>query len=432
MRALLLLLLACFTSFRLSAQSPYTNVLFQDKTYDPNFASVQFGPVGYQHLFPQIDLAGGGQLLLSFDDLSGEVRNYIYTIVHCDRDWTPSGLSPLEYIDGFEEDDIATFDFSFRTVANYTHYQLIFPNRNMGVTKSGNYVLIVYDNEYERVPVITRRFVVVDRQVGITASVVRAAQVGKIHTHQEIDFEVGLQGLNTRNAMQEISASVLQNRRWDNAITNLAPNLTRLDRLSFDYQGRVVFPAGNEFRFIDLRSLRNPHPDLVRIENMNDEMVEVDLGHDIPRSGAPHLSFQDANGAYFIFNYDFPDAGLNSEYLYTRFTLKTEQPYVDKNVYLFGAVTNWELQPAWQLRYNPAINAYVGRFPLKMGVYNYYYATAPSDLAPDEPLVPNISRTEGNYADTENDYTILVYYRPFGSRYDQLVGALQFNSLQNR
>ncbi|MCB0637134.1 MAG: DUF5103 domain-containing protein [Lewinella sp.] len=412
------------------AFSQQDDIIFNDHVYQPNLASVQFGPTGYQHLFPQLDLGGDGQLLLSFDDMYGEVKNYVYTVVHCDRNWEPSGLSPLEYIDGFEEDDIPTYDFSFRTVAVYTHYELLVPNRNMGFTKSGNYLLIVYEDEYDRIPVITRRFVVVDRQVGVSAQVVRPAQVSQIHTHQEIDFEVGLQGLNSRNAMQEISATIMQNRRWDNAIVNLSPNLTRIDRLSFDYQGRVVFPAGNEFRFIDLRSLRNPHPDLLRIENINDELVEVDLAPEIPRSGAPHLSFTDANGAFFIFNYDFNDAGLNSEYLYTLFTLKTDQPYMEDNVYLFGAFTDWQVKPEYQLRYNPAVSGYVGRFPLKMGVYNYYYVTAPSDAAPGATLTPDYSRTEGNYADTENDYQILIYYRPFGTRYDQIVGTLQFNSLQ--
>ncbi|HEV3250771.1 MAG TPA: DUF5103 domain-containing protein, partial [Puia sp.] len=40
--------------------------------------------------------------------------------------------------------------------------------------------------------------------------------------------------------------------------------------------------------------------------------------------------------------------------------------------------------------------------------------------------------TEGNNIETENDYNILVYYRPLGGRADQLVGIAKLNSLNGR
>ena len=36
--------------------------------------------------------------------------------------------------------------------------------------------------------------------------------------------------------------------------------------------------------------------------------------------------------------------------------------------------------------------------------------------------------TEGNWYETENQYTILIYYRPFGARYDQLIGVKSLSS----
>jgi hypothetical protein len=32
------------------------------------------------------------------------------------------------------------------------------------------------------------------------------------------------------------------------------------------------------------------------------------------------------------------------------------------------------------------------------------------------------------HQETENDYTIYVYYRPFGAFYDKLIGVALFNS----
>jgi hypothetical protein len=45
---------------------------------------------------------------------------------------------------------------------------------------------------------------------------------------------------------------------------------------------------------------------------------------------------------------------------------------------------------------------------------------------------PDFSQTEGNYWATENAYVILVYYRPFGARADELIGYTSLNSVFQR
>ncbi len=421
---ILLLLSTCW----LSAQT--TDYEYADRVYVDNLRTVRFGPDGYQHLFPLAILGDASPLLLSFDDMHAGVKDYVYTIVHCDRNWEPSRLAPLEYIDGFEEDDIQFFDFSFKTLENYTYYELLLPNNNFGWTKSGNYLLVIYEDEEEKIPVITRRFVVAERSVGIDVNLVRPAQVSKMRTHQEIDFAVDHQRLNVRNPLQEMRATIIQNRRWDNAIEDLPPKFTRPGTALYDYQNRIVFPAGNEFRFVDLRSLRAPQSDIDYVSIVDNERIEADLAPVFNRSGAPHLSFSDLNGSYVIENFDQRDPALNGEYPHVLFTLKADQPFFEEHVYIFGELSEWRLQPQFQMQYNPAISAYIGRFPLKQGYYNYAFVTAPSDTEDLEQETPAFDTIEGNYADTENDYLILIYYRPFGSRYDQVVGVLQFNSMQ--
>ena len=424
-----LTLLLMSAALLLPAQTSY---MFINNTYVDHLRTVNFGPTGFEHLFPMLELGGRQSLTLSFDDIDSEVKNYVYTIVHCDRSWQPSGLAPLEYIDGFEEENIQNFNFSFRALQNYTHYSLEIPNRNMGITKSGNYLLVVYEDEEEKRVVITRRFVVVDRQMGISTEVVRPAEVRKIHTHQELDFEVNYLRLNVRKPMQELSATIIQNQRWDNAIYGLPPKFLNSNKAIYDYQGKIVFPGGNEFRLIDLRSIRIPHRDVVYIDVNMDQQMEAELAPIASRGKAPHLSFIDFNGRYLIENQDSQPAELASEYVYTMITFKVDQPYIDDHVYLFGDITEWQLKDEWQLRYNPAISAYVGRFPIKQGFYNYYLATAPSDADPKLPREASILKTEGSHGDTENDYYILLYYRPFGTRYDQIVGYIQVNTMQTR
>ena len=40
--------------------------------------------------------------------------------------------------------------------------------------------------------------------------------------------------------------------------------------------------------------------------------------------------------------------------------------------------------------------------------------------------------TEGNWWETENNYTILIYYRALGGRADELISVNRINSLANR
>ncbi|MFM2137903.1 MAG: hypothetical protein RJA57_210, partial [Bacteroidota bacterium] len=44
----------------------------------------------------------------------------------------------------------------------------------------------------------------------------------------------------------------------------------------------------------------------------------------------------------------------------------------------------------------------------------------------------SVENTEGNYWGSENQYMILVYFRPFGGRSDELIGFTRIGSLIQR
>ncbi len=44
----------------------------------------------------------------------------------------------------------------------------------------------------------------------------------------------------------------------------------------------------------------------------------------------------------------------------------------------------------------------------------------------------SFAQTEGNLWETENEYLILVYYRPLAGRADELIGYTRLNSLNPR
>lgn len=414
-----------------------------DFVYKPNIKTVQCYLDGLLNSYPIVDLNGNASVVLSFDDVDGDVKNYLYTIVHCNAYWEPSGIAEMEYIDGFMENRAENYQYSYSTNTAFTHYRINIPNNNLRFTKSGNYLIKVYDNEDRKTLAITRRFVVTESLVRIRPQLVRPFVVSKIKTNQEIDFSVNYEGLNVRSPQQEMRAAILQNGRWDNAVTDLPPLLTRINEVVFDYQDKVSFPAGKEFRSLDLRNLNYRSAGVQSIE-FTGKSYEVIVINDERRSNTVYLQRFDLNGNFVVGNQNlrisrlyedstatqlsrqaFLGADLSSDYANVLFTLKVAEPYFDDDVYIFGALTNWQLLPEFKMIYNNAVNGYVAKVPLKQGYYDYAYALVPRNA---KVKTPNLSAIDGDWYETENSYTILIYYRGFGGRYDRIIGALTFTS----
>ena len=395
---------------------------YDDFIYDENIHAVKFHLAGFPLTQPIIDLGSNATFFLTFDDLNEDLRTLYYTIIHCDADWEPSDLTSMEYINGFEEEEIEQFDFSVNTLTEFTNYQLSLPNQDFQWTKSGNYVLVVYENDEDIRPLFTRRFMVVQPIVKIQTEMVRPANVQKIQTHQEIDFVVNFETLSVNDPKKEIKATILQNGRWDNAISQLPPQFIFRDRVVYDFQDVITFAGGKEFRFIDLRSFRFKREGIAAIEEYQD-IYEITLLPEPARAYRPYLFIKDINGNFTLGNVDEAYDPLKSDYGLVLFSVEKNMPYYDADVYLFGKLTDWKIQEKFKLAYSEKLQLYAGDILLKQGYYNYNFAVVPKGTEEVD-----LAELEGDWHETENEYSILIYYRPFGTRYDQLVGAITVQS----
>ena len=132
---------------------------------------------------------------------------------------------------------------------------------------------------------------------------------------------------------------------------------------------------------------------------------------------------EDLNGKYVVINTDADNPTITGDYAEVMFRYKRDQPFPGGDIYLIANWTNWRINADYQMIYNEKNNCYEVPIFLKQGFYNYQYAYVPFG---GERYT--IDDTEGNWFETLNSYTILVYYRPFGGRYDQLIGSKIFGS----
>lgn len=361
----------------------------------------------------------GESFTLSFDDLEATQQDYYYKIEHYNFDWQPSGLSSREFINGYEEDRIRDFENSYNTLQFYTHYSVTFPNRNTKIIISGNYKISIINEDDE--VVFTRRFIVYQPKVDVGVSIHRSRDIGTIDSQQSVQFVINHPNLFINNPKEEIKTVLFQNNNWNTAITNLKPQFYRGTQLIYKYTDKMNFWAGNEFRGFDSKAFRTGTVDIARVES-GEKLYNTILYTDVEQIDKPYTLNPDVNGNFVVRNIDGDNSDIDADYTWVKFSLESYENLDGKKIYVNGSFNNWRISPSNEMVYNPDRRLYEASILFKQGFYNYQYVTV------DENNQMNNKDIDGSFVQTENDYTVLVYYRKFGTRYDAVIGYGQGNS----
>src|SRR5690606_28762237 len=400
-------------------RTPQQDLIYDNTNYLPAIKSVLFHPVGQESTLPVIELHTDDQLTLAFDDLRGDVRNYYLSMEHCDADWKPSRLSPLEYAEGFNEERIINYTPSVNTLQPYTHYQVDFPTRNIKPKLAGNYLLKVYEDADKRRLIISRRFYVLAALMMVSPQLVPSVDVAKRRSNQKINIRVNTGGLTVNNPSPDIRLLVMQNQRPDAQQWLPTPHFVNDNELSYNENKTLDFSGGNEFRYFDLRSLRLASERVANIKT--DSAVHVDLVADEHYRDAAYASTFDENGNFFIRNQDKADANTESDYVWVNFSLVDESP-TDGTVYVVGLFNNYIRGETNEMTYDAAAKAWRCSILLKQGLYDYDYVQVnPSGVV-------DVSFSGGNHFETDNTYQVLVYNRRPGTTWDELAGFAEISN----
>lgn len=355
----------------------------------------------------------GEAFSLSFDDVDADEKDYYYEIEHVDYNWKKSNISENEYVIGFSKDKIRVYENSFNTLQFFTHYKVSFPNEKTKIIQSGNYLLKVF-NDYDEI-IFERKFVVVNPKVEVGLSVQRTRSIDQINTHQNIQFIVNHQNLPINNPSEEIKIVVLQNNNWDFAKTNIKPQYARSNQLVYKYDKETNFWAGNEYLNFDNKIIRNTSLN-IRNVYLGDDIFYTHLFVDEQRSLLPYTYYPDINGNFVVRNLEGENASLDADYSWVHFYLKPTNLSQEKDIYVYGGFNNWQFSTLNKMKYNATTGLYELPILLKQGFYNYRYATVNSE---DE---INTVELDGSFYQTENEYTVIVYYSKIGGRFDEVIG----------
>jgi hypothetical protein len=407
-----------------------TNAQLADHIYKSNIKSVKLHKPGDPYSYPMLRLNSVDDLDLYFDDMDANIKNYYYTFQLCNADWTPVNLHPFDYIKGFQTNRITTYRNSSIAFTRYTNYYARIPDKNCTPTRSGNYLLKVFLDSDTSKLVFTKRFLVVDVKSSISGQVVQPFGGSIFRSHQKVITTVNLNSQLNAFSQQDVKVVLLQNFAWPSAVYLQRPSIFRGNYFEYNDENTNSFPAGKEWRWIDLRSNRLMSERMQRLDKQP-ARTDVYIKPDSERSQQIYYYYRDINGFYTIETTDKVNPFWQSDYSYVHFTFfpPNNQQYGGRDIHLYGEFTNYEINDDTRMEFNAERGAYEKTMLLKQGFYNYSYVTV-NAKKPEEK--PTLESTEGNYSSTENVYLILVYYRGFGARADELIGYATINSLLER
>jgi hypothetical protein len=373
-----------------------------------------------QNVVPIFQL--GDAFELQFDDLYGNDASYFYEIVHCDYNWNPSDIQKRDYLQGFDNQRIQESSSSFNCLQIYTHYLLPFPNSATQLKISGNYMLKIFNEDKE--VVFSRKFIVYENLATVPIQIKRARTVTNLDSKHNLEFTIKSNVINFQNPLKNIKTVLLQNGKFNSAISNIKPQFTIGNDLVYKYDTPTQFWAGNEFLYFDNKEIRVASNTISRVDSQKD-IYSSYLFTNEARANSNYYNNQDVNGNFVIRRLFAENSDIEADYAWVYFSLSAPLfRSSDGSIYVTGMFNNYTLTTENKMEYNPEKAIYEKAILIKQGFTNFeYLAVKPNGSIDSENAI------DGNFFQTENEYIVLVYYKEDTDRFTRIIGKGSASSL---
>lgn len=358
---------------------------------------------------PYLAFGGRQYIDIEWDEMSHDYKRYRYHIDHCDWDWNVTDdIFESDFLEGLNDQLIEDFEKSFNTTQIYTHYRLRVPSKEIRLRLSGNYRVLIYEEDEKDEPVLEARFCIYEREAGIMAQISSNTDIDFNDRHQQMTLSIGYGALSIFDPERDLKVIVMQNRRWESRVEGLVPNIRRANGIEFTHNRNLIFPAGNEYHRFEILDVHRTATGVDRIDwfepYYHATLFPAVIDHAYSYS-------EDQNGVYVVRSSDNYDDWTTAEYVVVHFFLETPR-LQGGDVYVSGWWAGQTFNPDLKMEYDETHQQYHAAILLKQGYYSYEFVQKDGLM----------QRTMGSFFETENEYEVLVYYRQQGSRYDRLAG----------
>lgn len=359
---------------------------------------------------------GGGRLNLLFDLLGDEEPILAYRIKHYNADWSPSAFMPVEFIRGFGSYELDAPQPSRNTLQRYVHYKLTIPNEHTDLKVSGNYQVEIFSTSAPEEVLLSYPFAVSEGLMSVDAALTSRTWLEADGRYQQVNLSIDTNGSPSINPLRDLKPIVLQNGRWDNAKVLTTPSSNHAGILSYEVANGAIFEAGNEYHKLEHLQSRSGGLGIQSV-GQDKGLYTLQLYPQRCRAMDSYVYDEDRNGIEIVRTMEGNQADVEADYHMVYFTYIS--PWLpDGDVVIDGMCVQHLPLSKRTLKYDHKERAYTLTLPLKMGYQEFQYLYKPKGE-----VEMTVGKTEGNYYQTSNDYTILLYQRTPTDRVDRLVGV---------
>ncbi|WP_202701275.1 DUF5103 domain-containing protein [Flavobacterium sp. UGB4466] len=385
-----------------------------------NIKTVSFVQNG-SNVIPIFEL--GEAFQFQFDDLFGNEANYYFEVIHCDYNWKPSDIPKTDYISGFDNQRITDYLNSFNTLQIYSHYRLPFPNQFTSQLRiSGNYMLRILNEDRE--VVLSRKFILYENHCTVATQVKRSRDLSNIEHKQNLDFNISSNDIVFQTPLQNVKVLLLQNGNFNTSIKNIVPQYTIGNQLVYKYDKETQFWGGNEFLYFENKDIRAASTNVAKVGSSGD-IYNSYLFTNLARANQIYSNNQDVNGNFVVKNINASNNEIEADYAWVYFSLSAPTFRAsNKDIYISGMFNNYSLSPEYKMDYNSDKGIFEKAVMIKQGFTAFQYT-----VADKKGVIDYENAIDGNFYQTENEYTILVYYRESTDRYQRVIGKGNASSI---
>lgn len=368
---------------------------------------------------PVIRLSTDDVINISFDLFEEDYQDLSYSIIHCNANWQPSLLASLEYIDGFEIQEVYDYALSFNTFQEYVNYRITLPNDEIQFKVSGNYAVVVYPQNQRERPILYACFMVSEEKVKVSCSASSRTDKGYSDNYQQVSFRINRNDYDIANPAGDLKIYVMQNNRLDNMAFVSTPQYFNNKEIVYEHNSKLIFDAGNEYRRFEMVSTQYRGMGVEKLTHY-DPYYHAILERDYPRKSKTYSYDKTQHGHYVIRETDFEeDSDTQADYFIVHFSLDASEMLLPEgDIYIDGELSEYRFSDNNKMLRNPQTGLYEKFMRLKQGAYNYQYLFVPKGES-----IGKASVIEGNKYETQNEYRVNVYHRVPGERYDRLIGT---------
>ncbi len=331
---------------------------------DNSVQSIQLYKKGNRRSAPVFSLNSNDVLVLSFDYLQLEARQFQISFTHHNPDWKRSNLAREFFQDGFYQITFGPGQISESRRPVYRSYSFEFPNNEVQFKTSGNYMLHVEDFNSGNL-IFSLPFFIHENEGQIRSQVetIIAPRRNLRITHLPSGRYIMPEFVDEPEF--DLQFYFFQNQFWGRPKEALELDFSNENDSYFELRRESAFVGDYEFIPLNLDEISQDAPRILSAD---------------PAANPPRIELNEdtqgfAGAANFAGNrFGFPEQNPSARYAEVMFKFNPADDYPpETQMYLVGDFNNWAIESGQELEYDSSLQRWTTKALIKEGSYLYKY-----------------------------------------------------------